>query len=69
MLWLCELCGDVYMMVFVILGDTCILGEFIWWRLPCLYFWNEESYLLSWLGKSLCDLYNWYGVDVICWLS
>jgi len=22
-------------------------------------FWNDELYLLSWLGKSLCDLYDW----------
>jgi len=48
------------MKVFVILGDACTLGEFIWWWLSCLYFWNDESYLLSWLGKNLCDLYDWY---------
>jgi hypothetical protein len=59
MLWWCELCEDVYMMMFVIVDDACTLGEFIWRWLPCLYFWNDESYLLSWLGRSLYDLYDW----------
>ena len=58
-----NLFGDVYMMMFVIFGDACTLGEFTWWWFPCLYFWNDELYLLSWLDKSLCGLYDWCELD------
>jgi len=34
-----------------------------WWWFPCLYFWNDELYSLSWLGKSLYDLYDWCELD------
>jgi len=41
---ICELCGDVYMMMFVILDDACTLGDYIWWWLPCLYLWNDKLF-------------------------
>jgi len=28
----------------------------LWWWFPCMYFWNDELYLLSWLYKISCDL-------------
>jgi len=34
-----------------------------WWGILCLYFSNDELQLLSWLGKSLCDLYDWSELD------
>ena len=31
--------------------------------LAYIYFLNDDLYLLSWLGKSLCDLYDWCELD------
>jgi len=72
--WLGELyelvIGELYDLVALLdddyFGDSdevwiiCIwISDFLlWWWFPCLYFWNDELYLLSWLDKSSCDLYD-----------
>ena len=46
-------CGDVYMMMFVIFGDTCTIGDFNWYG----YFGdNNEAWIICDLVISLMTM-------------
>jgi hypothetical protein len=57
---ICELCGNVYMLMFVIFCDTCTLGDS-----------NEMWIICMWFGDFFGDddffTYTFEVINCICW--